>query len=75
MCLSVLGRVTAIEGDDVASQAIVDLGGSPRRISLAMVEGVKVGSWVSVHSGYALSVVPESEALEVLGMVDQMTEE
>jgi len=72
MCLSVIGKVTAVEGDDVAATAVVDLGGSPRRVSLAMVEGVEAGMWVTVHSGYALAVVEEQEALELIGITDEL---
>ena len=41
-----------LRGEDTA---IVDLGGIRKEISLALVDGVRVGDYVILHVGYALS--------------------
>ena len=71
MCLAVFGKVMAVEGTDVSASAMLDLGGSPRRVSLAMLEGVETGMWVTVHSGYALTILPVEEALSLIAITDE----
>jgi len=58
MCLAVPVRVTSI--DD--SMAQVELGGITRQVSIMLTPEVKVGDYVLVHTGYAISVVDEQEA-------------
>jgi hydrogenase expression/formation protein HypC len=63
MCLAIPARVAEIlENDD----AIVDLGGVRKEISLALVEGVEVGDYVIVHVGYALNRLDPEEAEKTL---------
>lgn len=63
MCLAIPARVVEIADDD---QAIVDLGGVRKGISLALVEGVQVGDYVIVHVGYALTRLDPDEAEKTL---------
>jgi hydrogenase expression/formation protein HypC len=51
-----------LEGD----QAVVDLGGVRKDISLALLDGVAVGDYVIVHVGYALSRLDPEEAQRTL---------
>ncbi len=64
MCLAVPGRVVEIDGE----VAQVDFGGIRREASLALVAkmGIKVGDYVLVHTGYAITKVDEKEAEEIL---------
>lgn len=66
MCLAVIGRISAVDGD----HAVVDVDGADRRVSLAMVlleqREVGVGDWVLVHTGIAMSVLGPDEADEAL---------
>ncbi|MDN5326222.1 MAG: hydrogenase expression/formation protein HypC [Moorella sp. (in: firmicutes)] len=64
MCLSVPAKITGIEGD----KALVEFGGASRKISIAMLPEAKVGDYVIVHAGYAISKLDEREALEELGL-------
>lgn len=66
MCLAIPARVVEISADD---QAIVDLGGVRKDISLALVEGVKVGDYVIVHVGYALTRLDPEEADKTLALM------
>lgn len=66
MCLAIPARVVQIGADD---QAIVDLGGVRKAISLALVEGVEVGDYVIVHVGYALTRLEPEEAEKTLALM------
>lgn len=72
MCLSTLGRVIAVDGDGLTRTATVEMGGSPRTISLAMVPEAGVGAWVTVHAGYALEVLSEEDAEALLDLTDEI---
>jgi len=62
MCYAVPAKVVEIRGD----MGIVDFGNGVRReIMLAMVNA-KVGDYVLVHAGYAIKVLDEKSALEIL---------
>lgn len=66
MCLAIPARVVEIADDD---QAIVDLGGVRKGISLALVEDVQVGDYVIVHVGYALTRLDPGEAEKTLALM------
>jgi hydrogenase expression/formation protein HypC len=66
MCLAIPAKIVEIaEGD----QAIVDLGGVRKDVSLALVEDVKVGDYVIVHVGYALTRLDPEEAEKTLALM------
>ena len=75
MCLAIPGRVTSISGDDpLMRSGKVDFGGVLKEVSLAYVPEVKVGDYVIVHVGFALSRVDEAEAQQVFEYLRQMEE-
>ena len=59
MCLALPARVVELTDGD---NAVVDLGGVRKSISLALVEGTQVGDYVIVHVGYALTRLDPAEA-------------
>lgn len=65
MCVGDVGRVVAIAGD--GGRAEVVEGGPRRAVSLAVLvlEGttVEVGDWVEVHTGLAVGVLTEADAV------------
>lgn len=66
MCLAVPARVVEVgEGDE----AVVDLDGVKKRISLALVEDVAVGDYVIVHVGFALQKLDIAEAEATLALL------
>ncbi|THF65337.1 HypC/HybG/HupF family hydrogenase formation chaperone [Pseudothauera rhizosphaerae] len=65
MCLAIPARVVELAADD---QAVVDLGGVRKQISLALVDGVVPGDYVIVHVGYALSRLDPEEAEATLAL-------
>ena len=66
MCLAIPTRVVEILENDLA---IVDLGGVRKEISLALVEDVKVGDYVILHVGYALTRLDPEEAEKTLALM------
>ena len=41
-------------------------------ISLALVPEAKVGDWVLVHAGFAISIIDQEQALETLSLFEEM---
>lgn len=65
MCLAIPARVIErLEGDD----AVVELDGVRKTISLALVDDVEVGDYVIVHVGFALSRLDPEEAAQTLAL-------
>jgi len=69
MCLAIPAQVVELrEGDN----ALVELAGVRKEISLALVEGVAVGDYVIVHVGYALNKVDPEEAEKTLALFAEL---
>jgi len=74
MCIGVPGQISAIDGN----QAKVDVCGIQRDVDLTLVGNVdesgqsRLGQWVLVHVGFAMSVINEEEARETLAALQNM---
>ena len=66
MCLALPARIVTVH--DQAS-AVVDLDGVRRNVSIALLEDVRVGDYVIVHVGYALSKLDPEEAMRTLALM------
>lgn len=60
MCLAVPGRIV----DCREEEAVVDLQGNRLHIRTTLTPGVRVGDWVLVHAGFAITPIDEKDALE-----------
>lgn len=65
MCLALPARIEQITDPE---NAIVNLGGVRKSVSLALVDDVAVGDYVIVHVGYALQKLDPDEADETLAL-------
>jgi hydrogenase expression/formation protein HypC len=75
MCLAVPGKIVSIEEADAVFRAgRVDFGGIVKSVNLAYVPEAKVGDYVVVHVGFALSIVDEGEAKKVFEYLRDMDE-
>ena len=75
MCLAIPGKVTSVTGDDpLWRTGKVDFGGIIKEVSLAYVPEVKIGEYVIVHVGFALSRLDENEAQKVFQYLKEMDE-
>ena len=75
MCLAIPGKVVSINGDEpLTRMGKINFSGIVKEASLAYVPEVKVGDYVIVHVGFALSRVDEEEAQKVFEYLRQMNE-
>ena len=74
MCLAIPGKILDITGEDVLRSGTVSFGGIKKQVSLAYVPDAKVGDYVIVHVGFAISLVDESEAMQTFEYLRQMGE-
>ncbi|EHQ29324.1 HypC/HybG/HupF family hydrogenase formation chaperone [Mucilaginibacter paludis] len=76
MCLAIPGKILAITAqlDDVFRTAKVSFGGIQKEINLCMVPDAKLGDYVLVHVGVAISKVDEEEAARVFSYLKAMGE-
>lgn len=74
MCLAVPGKVleTCREADLLMGK--IDFSGVAKRACLEFVPQVKVGEYVIVHAGFALSAIDEAEAMRIFDYLRQMKE-
>lgn len=69
MCLAIPAQVVELrEGDN----AVVDLAGVRKEISLALVDNVAIGDYVIVHVGYALNKLDPDEAAKTLALFAEL---
>jgi len=69
MCLAIPARIEELT---TPGNAIVNLGGVRKEISLALINDATVGDYVIVHVGYALQKLDEEEALRTLEMFAEL---
>lgn len=72
MCLAIPVKIVEVLDKD---SAIADVGGISRQIAISLVDDVKVGDYVILHVGFALSKLNEEEALKTLTMLKQVVGE
>jgi len=65
MCITVPGRVLAVDGAD----AVVDIDGRTRRATRLLVPEVRPGDWVIVGSGAVLRRLPPAEAAAIVDAI------
>jgi hydrogenase expression/formation protein HypC len=61
-------RITAVDG----ALATIATEGLEQRASLMLVPEAKVGDYVLVHAGFAISVIDEAEANETLDLLREI---
>jgi hydrogenase expression/formation protein HypC len=66
VCLAIPVKIVSINGDE----AETEIGGVRRRVSIAFTPEAKVGDYVLLHTGYAITVVDEAEAEETLKLLE-----
>ena len=69
MCLAIPALVEQLTSND---NAIVNLAGIRKEISLVLVENIVPGDYVIVHVGYALQKLDPDEAEQTLALFETM---
>ena len=67
MCLAIPSKITQIENN----MAVIDVDGVRRECSLLLVEDARIGDYVIVHAGFAISKLDETAALETLALLKE----
>lgn len=70
MCLSIPAKVEKIEGE----MATVSVGGATYKASLQMLDDVKEGDYILMHTGFAIQKIDEDEAAESLKAFQEFSE-
>lgn len=66
MCLAVPGKIIEIKDTPGMKMGRIDFGGVFREACLEAVPEAKIGDYVIIHAGFALSILSEQEAQETL---------
>ena len=77
MCLSIPGKLEKIttELDDTFRIGNVSFDGIVKEVNLAFVPEAKIGDYVLVHVGAAISIISKEEADETMETLKQMGED
>lgn len=70
MCLSIPAKVISIDGDS----ARVSVGGAEYDANLQMLEGVEIGDYILLHTGFAIEKLNEEDAAESLKVFEEFEE-
>ena len=76
MCLAIPGKIVEFTDalDEVFRMAKVDYDGIKKEVNMYMLPEAKVGDYVMVHVGVAISIIDEVEAGETMKFLKQMGE-
>ncbi|MDP8221151.1 MAG: HypC/HybG/HupF family hydrogenase formation chaperone [Candidatus Stygibacter frigidus] len=65
MCLAIPGKIVKIREDT----GTVDLGGINQEVSLTFIPQVTVGDWVLIHTGFAINIISEDDAIKTIELL------
>jgi len=70
MCLAIPALIKSVKGQ----QAVADIEGVTRDISIQLTPEAKVGDYVLLHTGYAINIIDAGEAEETLKLLRELGE-
>ena len=70
MCLAVPALLRSRDGD----MGVAELGGVAREVSLLLTPEARVGDYVIIHAGFAISLLDEYEARETISLLRELAE-
>lgn len=68
MCLAVPMKVIKMKGD----MAVVESSGLRHEVGIMLLDKVKLGDWLIVHAGFAISKLTKKQARETLSLFKEM---
>lgn len=76
MCLAIPGKLIAITDqlDEIFRVGKVSFDGVIKQVSLTLVPEAKIGDYVMVHVGAAISIIDEEEAIKTFDLLKQLGE-
>ena len=69
MCLAVPGKVVSLNDNGTGC---VDYLGSQVLVNFSLLPGIKIGDWVIVHAGFAISRLDQKEARRTLKLFQEL---
>jgi hydrogenase expression/formation protein HypC len=69
MCLGIPAKVIEV---NESNQGKVDYLGTKIKTNFSLLEDIRLGDWVIVHAGFAISVLNEEEAQETLSLLREL---
>jgi len=70
MCLAIPAKIVDIDNQS----ATVEVGGVTRQASIVLLPDARLGNYILIHAGFAISLVDEAEALETIKLFEQLSE-
>ena len=75
MCLGVPMRIVRVWSEGELKLAEAEAGGMRAEIDVSLLKDIRVGDYVIVHAGIAISKLDESEARELIRLFDEIARE
>ena len=72
MCLGIPGKIVETYDRESLPMGKVDFGGILKEVCLIYEPEARVGEYVLVHVGFAISRIDETEAQEIFSYLDQI---
>jgi hydrogenase expression/formation protein HypC len=72
MCLGIPGKIIDVFETSGTKMCKVDFGGVVQDACIETIPEAKIGDYIIVHAGFALSQLSKEEALETLAMFTEM---
>ncbi len=69
MCLGIPAKIISIEEGNTGK---ADYLGTKVKVNLSLLDEIKVGDWVIIHAGFAISRLDEAEAQETLNLLREI---
>jgi len=74
MCLGIPGKIIEIYERNDVQMGKIDFGGVIKEICLVYEPEAKIGDYVLVHVGFAISLLEEDEAIETLNLIKEVAD-
>jgi hydrogenase expression/formation protein HypC len=74
MCLGVPGKIIEIYDKENMKMCQIDFGGVTREACLDFIPEAKVGDYVIIHVGFAITLLSEEEAMETLELLREISD-
>ena len=71
MCLSIPGRIEKINDDT----AVANISGNKVEVNTQLMDEIKIGDYVLVHTGFAIEKLSEEEARKTLQLFKELEEQ
>lgn len=71
MCLGIPAKVVQLDKSKLGKVEYLD---TKIKVNFSLIENIKIGDWVIIHAGFAISKLDEEEARETLSLLREIAE-